>query len=63
MSRKSKKDRLPNMPPGEPQGKHMAGFKGMKTEGTCMCGGCHPNAQAGKKYVKIIDPTRKKVKV
>jgi hypothetical protein len=38
--------REPLQPAGLPQGNHLTGFKGMKAEGTCMCGGCHPNAKA-----------------
>ena len=42
--------RVPLQPDGQPQGKHLTGFKGMKAEGgpTCLCGGCHPNAKKGK---------------
>lgn len=36
--------RVPNQPDGMPQGKHLAGFKGTKVEGTCLCGGCNPAA-------------------
>lgn len=51
------KTRIPNQPNGMPQGKHLIGIKGTKdTSGqTCMCGGCHPNAQAKKGQAKIID--------
>jgi hypothetical protein len=48
MARTSKKERVPLQPDGMPQGRHMAGFKGSKVEGLCLCGSCHPNAQAGK---------------
>jgi len=33
--------RVPNQPNGMHQGKHLAGFKGTKVEGTCLCGGCN----------------------
>lgn len=33
-------------PPGQPQGKHLSGFKGMKIDLTCLCGRCNPKAQA-----------------
>jgi hypothetical protein len=50
MAKTTKSDRIPLQPPGMPQGKHLAGFKGTKVDGTCLCGGCHPNAQAGKRH-------------
>lgn len=37
--------RVPDQPDGMPRGKHLAGFKGTKVDGVCMCGGCHPNAK------------------
>lgn len=57
MAEKSKKERVPTQPPGMPQGIHLTGFKGMKDDklGQCFCGGCHPNAQRGKEYVKVIN--------
>ena len=39
------RNRVPLQPDGQPQGKHMSGFKGMKSEIPCLCGGCHPNAK------------------
>ncbi len=37
-------------PDGMPQGRHITYSKSSKAgdKGTCMCGGCHPNAQAAK---------------
>jgi len=60
MASKGKKERIAQQPDGQPQGRHLAGFKGMKTDGICLCGNCHPNAQKGKQFVRIIDPNRKK---
>lgn len=36
---------------GQPQGKHLSGFKGTKVNAECFCGGCHPNARLGKSKV------------
>lgn len=57
-----KKARVANQPDGMPQGRHLTGFKGTKVEGVCLCGGCHPKAQAGKKFVKVIDPNKQRTK-
>lgn len=46
--------RVPTQPAGMPQGEHLTGFKGTKVEGICLCGGCHPNARAGKKKEVVI---------
>jgi len=51
MAKTSKKDRFPQQPPGMPRGKHLTGFKGMKTEENCNCGGCHPNAKAAQEKI------------
>lgn len=59
----SKKERIALQPDGQPQGRHLAGFKGMKVEGICLCGGCHPNAIKGKNYVKVINPRKQTVNV
>lgn len=40
--------RVPTQTKGMPQGEHLAGFKGTKTDEVCFCGGCHPNAAAKK---------------
>lgn len=37
--------RVPTQPDGEPQGKHLTGFKGTKTNVACFCGGCNPAAK------------------
>lgn len=37
--------RVPAQPDGMPMGKHLAGFKGTKAEGICLCGGCNPKAK------------------
>lgn len=50
----AKSKRVPLQQAGEPQGKHLTGFKGMKVDATCRCGGCHPNAVAKKDQVKVI---------
>jgi hypothetical protein len=34
--------RVPIQPDGQPSGKHLGGFKGMKVDESCMCGGCNP---------------------
>lgn len=36
---------------GQPQGKHLTGFKGTKSNVECFCGGCHPNARAARAKV------------
>lgn len=48
------KNRVPVQPNGQPQGKHLTGFKGMKSDEKCFCGGCHPNAVANKGKAKVI---------
>ena len=52
--KQSFKDRVPRQPDGESQGKHKAGFKGMKANEPCSCGGCHPNAIANKNKVVYL---------
>lgn len=52
---KSQKNRIPLQPDGQPQGKHLSGFKGTKVDALCLCGGCHPNAKAAKDKVVIIN--------
>lgn len=54
ITKKSQKNRMALQPDGQPQGKHLSGFKGTKVDATCLCGGCHPNAQAGKSKVVMI---------
>jgi hypothetical protein len=45
----SKATKMPLQPDGMPQGRHVTYAKGGKAaEVSCMCGGCHPNAQAAK---------------
>jgi hypothetical protein len=51
LTNKSQKNRIPAEPVGMPRGKHLTGFKGMKVEGICMCGGCNPKALANKNKV------------
>ena len=46
--------RVPIQPDGMPSGKHLGGFKGMKVEGTCLCGGCNPKAKEGRNKSKVI---------
>lgn len=46
--------RVPIQPDGMPSGKHLGGFKGMKVEGTCLCGGCNPKAKANSRKSKVI---------
>lgn len=50
------KSTIPDQPDGFPRGKHIQGFKGMKSTESCSCGGCHPNAQKNKGKVKWIVP-------
>lgn len=33
--------RVPIQPDGMPSGKHLGGFKGMKSDEVCNCGGCN----------------------
>lgn len=42
-------------PAGQPQGKHLSGFKGMKSDVECNCGGCHPNAKANAGKAKVVN--------
>jgi hypothetical protein len=50
--KQSKKgSRIPLQPDGMPQGRHLTGFKGTKTDAVCLCAGCHPNALEGRKKV------------
>lgn len=42
-------------PAGQPQGKHLTGFKGMKIDQLCECGGCHPNAKAAAGRTRVIN--------
>ena len=51
-----KRKNVPTQPDGMPQGRHLSGFKGMKVDAVCLCGGCHPNAQRTK--TKVIDLAR-----
>lgn len=46
--------RVPIQPDGQPSGKHLAGFKGMKIDEGCMCGGCNPKAKANRGKAKVI---------
>ena len=46
--------RVPIQPDGMPSGKHLAGFKGTKVEGTCLCAGCHPKAKENAGKVRVI---------
>lgn len=55
LTNSAKKNRVALQPDGMPQGRHLTGFKGMKVEGVCLCGGCHPNAQAAKNKVVVIN--------
>lgn len=48
-----RKGTVPTQVDGQPQGKHLQGFKGTKVEGVCKCGGCHPNAKRNLK-VKYV---------
>jgi hypothetical protein len=32
---------MPRQPDGMPMGRHLAGFKGMKSDNPCSCGGCN----------------------
>lgn len=50
---KSQKNRMAAQPDGQPQGKHLSGFKGTKVDALCLCGGCHPHAR--KDYVRVIN--------
>ena len=43
-------------PDGMPQGRHLTGFKGMKSEDPCYCGRCHPNAVKNHGRPKYITP-------
>lgn len=54
MAKTTKSGRIPLQPDGMPQGRHMTGFKGSKVEGTCLCGGCHPNAKAALQNKTIV---------
>lgn len=38
--------RVPRQPEGMPMGKHLAGFKGSKTDVPCYCGGCSARAKS-----------------
>lgn len=46
--------RVPTQPDGMPQGKHLSGFKGMRVDGVCYCGGCNPAARKAKDKVVVI---------
>jgi hypothetical protein len=46
--------RVAIQPDGMPSGKHLAGFKGTKVEGTCLCGGCNPKAKSNRGKVLVI---------
>lgn len=49
------KNRLARQADGQPQGRHIVGFKGTKVDGSnCMCGGCHPNARANRGKPKVL---------
>lgn len=52
--RSAMKNRVAQQPDGMPRGKHLKGFKGTKVDAICFCGGCHPNAQAGKNKVVYV---------
>lgn len=54
LTNSAKKNRVALQPDGMPQGRHITGFKGMKVDTVCFCGGCHPNAQAAKGKVIVI---------
>ena len=35
------KARVPEQPAGFPRGQHLTGFKGVKVDQLCFCGGCY----------------------